>query len=116
MRCAFALIVLMASMSAHGRSAFLEKKCLQNTAIKDRMLREKVCSCIQSNLEAQLNPARLKKLENIYRNKPARSVAARDPLLKPILEMDYEIYKNCGKDPQWKYIPEDMGAPDPLEE
>lgn len=98
-------------------SYILEQKCIKGQS-KKRSLenRKKICACVAINLESRLDKSQMKDLEKIYDSKTSRILATKDDKLKPLVDMDFEVNKNCMQNSLWRFPKEDLGTPDSLKD
>jgi len=113
--CAIAATSGVLRFEPAAASYSIERRCLANQPRKKKAIeREKTCACVVTNLQARLSPEQIKDLEKIYEGRASRTAAASDDRLRPILDVDYEVNKNCTQDALWHWPAEDMGKPDDL--
>jgi hypothetical protein len=107
------LFLLSFYSSAEGSDySVIQKACTQ--AYKKNS--KDICLCVKNNLRKKLSARQLKSLASIYRNPSARIVASKDATKKTLIAFDYEVHRNCSLNPDWQWLPEDLGTPDPLED
>jgi len=96
-------------------SYLLEKRCERNQSKRlKRETRKKICACVVINLTNKLQPDQIRELERIYENRATRISASQDEKLKPVVDLDFEVNKNCSQNSLWRLPVEDIGKPDPL--
>jgi hypothetical protein len=111
----FVVLSILFKIDTAEASYLLEKRCMASQTSKKSMARKKkICFCIVTNLESRLNREQTQALEKIYQDRKSRVTASKDEKLKFILNLDYEVNKNCRLNPQWRMPTEDLGTPDPL--
>lgn len=96
-------------------SYLIEKRCMQNQSSKRSLeARKKICACVVMNLQSRLQPEHMKEMEQIYEGRRSRVAASKDERLKTLVDLDFEVNKNCIKNSMWGFPKEDLGTPDPL--
>jgi hypothetical protein len=108
------ILLFFSFYSSAGTSdyAVIQKVC-EKTYKKNS---KNICLCVKNNLRKKLSGRQLKSLARIYRDSSSRIVASKDATKKSILAHDYEVHRNCSLNPDWQWLPEDLGAPDSLDD
>ncbi len=106
-------LLLMMSGSAFAEP--LERACVARLSVKkSRTQKEKICACVIRNLKGRVDQGQWGLVEKMYASQRERWIAAKDPQMTGLIELDAEIQRQCLKNPLWKFTKEDMGEADPL--